>query len=711
MGLSSSGQGFQVDVGAPVGLDAVDRVVQHGQVPQPEEVHLQQAERLARGVVELGDDRAVGLAFPDGDVVDDRLAAHDHAGRVHAGLADQPLEPAGGVDDLPHLGLGLVQGPDLAGLAVPGMGLVEDPGQRDVLAHHGGRERLGDPVAERVREAEHPGRVLDGGLGLDGAVGDDLRDPVIAPLLGDVADHVTPPAFVEVDVDVGHGHALGIQEPLEDQPVLERVQVGDAQGVGHQAACGRAAARADPDPVALGPHDEVGHDQEVRAEAHLGDDAHLVLDLLPAPVVIAVRVPAVHPAPDLLPEPALLGLPVGHVEQRHQVLALERDVGPLGDEQGGVTAGLPLLVRERRPHLLRGLQVVARAVELEPPGVGHVGAGLHAEQHLVRFRVGLDRVVRVVGDHERQVQLFRDAPQAVADPLLDAQAVVHDLDEEVARAEDVPVGGGRLERLRVLAEPQPGLHLAAGAAGGGDDALGVRGDQLTVHPRLAEVALQRGQGGQPEQVVHALGGLGEQRHVRVGTGAGHVVVLLRRGAPADRLAVPAVLGRDVGLDADDRLDPGLGALGPEIVGPVEVAVVGHGHGGHALALALGEHVLQPRGPVQHRVLGVHVEVHKPILVAGVVRCGCRHELPPPLRHATKTLAGTHQPGPGESAGCLRSRACPAGEFPGGRTPRQWRTGPAESSLPRPWRRGDPPHRMTGYPVLPPQATARCPNYA
>jgi len=34
--------------------------------------------------------------------------------------------------------------------------------------------------------------------------------------------------------------------------------------------------------------------------------------------------------------------------------------------------------------------------------------------------------------------------------LLDAKPVVHDLDEEVVRAKDVPVGGGRRDSLVVL---------------------------------------------------------------------------------------------------------------------------------------------------------------------------------------------------------------------------------------------------------------------
>ena len=246
-GLVVQRQRLQHDVLAAVVLDAGDGVVQHGQVAQAQEVHLEQAERLARRVVELGDDRAVGLALPHRNVVDDRLAAHDHAGRVHAGLADQPLQAARGVEHLPDLGLGLVECADLARLAVPGVRRVEHPGQRDVLAHHRGREGLGDPVAERVREAEHPGGVLHRRLGLDRAVGDDLRDPVVPVLLGDVADHVAAPALVEVDVDVGHRDALGVEEPLEHQPVRDRIQVGDAERVGHHGPGGRAAAGTDPD--------------------------------------------------------------------------------------------------------------------------------------------------------------------------------------------------------------------------------------------------------------------------------------------------------------------------------------------------------------------------------------------------------------------------------------------------------------------------------
>lgn len=80
-------------------------------------------------------------------------------------------------------------------------------------------------------------------------------------------------------------------------------------------------------------------------------------------------------------------------------------------------------------------------------------------------------------------ELLADVQQALADPALDLDAVVHQLQEVPVLAEDLLVLGGGPQRLLLLAQPQPGLHLAGGAAGGGDqpsdhceiDSLSIRG--------------------------------------------------------------------------------------------------------------------------------------------------------------------------------------------------------------------------------------------
>ena len=152
--------------------------------------------------------------------------------------------------------------------------------QRRVAAHDERRHQLGDLVADDVRVAEHAGRVAHRGPRLDRGEGDHLRDVVVAVLLRRVPDHLAAVAGVEVHVDVGHLLATRVEHPLEQQVVLDRVDVDDAQAV-RDARTGRAPPPgADPDPARLRVVHEVPHDEEVRREPHRLDDVELVLDAL-----------------------------------------------------------------------------------------------------------------------------------------------------------------------------------------------------------------------------------------------------------------------------------------------------------------------------------------------------------------------------------------------------------------------------------------------
>jgi hypothetical protein len=59
---------------------------------------------------------------------------------------------------------------------------------------------------------------------------DDLTDAVGPPvLLLHVPDHAFASVLAEVDVDVRHRDAIGVQEALEQEVVPERIHRGDAQ--------------------------------------------------------------------------------------------------------------------------------------------------------------------------------------------------------------------------------------------------------------------------------------------------------------------------------------------------------------------------------------------------------------------------------------------------------------------------------------------------
>ncbi len=110
-------------------------------------------------------------------------------------------------------------------------------------------------------------------------------------------------------------------------------------------------------------------------------------------------------------------------------------VGPLGDPER-VVARLGH-VGEQLAHLLRGLQVVPVAVELEALGVAHQRAGLHAQQRVVGDGVVAVHVVAVVGGEQRRLEVLGDVEQLRVGAALLRDAVVLQLDEEVVAAEDV----------------------------------------------------------------------------------------------------------------------------------------------------------------------------------------------------------------------------------------------------------------------------------
>jgi len=122
--------------------------------------------------------------------------------------------------------------------------------------------------------------IFDRGLGGHGAEGDDLGDVVAAVFLRDVIDDLTAAVHAEINVDVGHRHAFGIQEALEQQLVLQRIEVGDAQSVGNERTGSRSAAGANGNFALFGIADKVPHDKEISRKLHLLDDVQFAFQSL-----------------------------------------------------------------------------------------------------------------------------------------------------------------------------------------------------------------------------------------------------------------------------------------------------------------------------------------------------------------------------------------------------------------------------------------------
>ena len=285
---------------------------------------------------------------------------------------------------------------------------------------------------------------------------------------------------------------------------------------------------------------------------------------------------------------------------------LDLHLGPLGHPQR-VVARLGVIA-EQRAHLVGRLQVVLVPLELEAPRVGQDRPGLHAEQGVVGLVILAVGVVRVVGRQQRGLQPGGDLEQLRVGLALRRQPVVLQLDEQVVAAEDLLQAGGLLEGAALVALQQRLQDMAAEASRGGDQPVVVLGQQVPVEAWLVVVALQEGPARELDQVAVAGVALGQQREVvvellaalRVATG---VVDAAAAGGP-----LAAVVVGHVRLGADDRLDALAPALLVELQRPVHVAVVGDPERRLAVGRRLGHQLVQAGRPVEHRELGVDVEV-------------------------------------------------------------------------------------------------------
>ena len=184
------------------------------------------------------------------------------------------------------------------------------------------------------------------------------------------------------------------------------------------------------------------------------------------------------------------------------------------------------------------------------------------------------------------------------------EAVVLHFEEEVVLAEHVRVFVGEAAGVVVLVGQEGFVDVAAQAGRQRDQAFGVAREQVLIDARLVVEAVEVAGGDQVDQVAVAFLVFAEQDQVvvAVGVGAGLVALL-----------------RDVNFAADDRMDAFRLGRVVELDGAEEVAVIGHGDGGHLLALRDLHQLLDFAGAVEQRVVGMAVEMDERAFAWYIVR--------------------------------------------------------------------------------------------
>ncbi len=271
----------------------------------------------------------------------------------------------------------------------------------------------------------------------------------------------------------------------------------------------------------------------------------------------------------------------------------EFELAALGDVVGAVERVLDFA--EQRHHLFARLDVEGFLFEAHAVQIRHRLAGLNAQQDFVGAGVGLAQVVGIVGGDQRDAGVGRQAMHQRHDFGVGLQAVILQFEEEILGAEQVCVFVGDAARVFVAVLQESFVDVAAQACRERDQALGVAREQVLIDARLVVEAVEVAGGNQLDEVAVAFLVFAQQHQVVVAVGF---------AAHAD-----ALLG-DVDFAADHGVDAVFLGLVIELDGAEEVAVIGHGDGGHFL---LGHHLHKLRdlaGSVEQRVVGVAVKMNE-----------------------------------------------------------------------------------------------------
>ena len=422
-------------------------VVQHRQGTQAQKVHLQQAQLLNGGHVELGHRHAV--VGGKGHILIGRLPGDHHACRVGRGMAGHSLDLDGGVDQLLHLGIGVVAGFQLRRN-------LHGPVQGHFQLH---RHQFGDSIHLLIGDVQHTAHVPNGRTGRHGSEGNDLGHMVMAVLPVHIVNDLLPPFVAEVHVKVGHTHALRIQKAFEQQVVPNGVDVGNAYAVGAQAARATAAAGAYRNSLAFCVIDKVEHNEVIVGVPHALDDPNFIFQAL-GQLRVGMFAVAAH---QTFPAELLKVLLIFHSVRRFKVrqlghAKLKIEVTLLGNFVGVLTRFRA--DGEQIVHLIGAFEVELVRLKFHPILVVHGFARLNADQDALHLAVFLAQVVGIVGGHQRNARLFGKAEQLGQHRLLLLNAVVLNLQVVISLSKQVVVPQRNFLGAVVITGQQRLRHLA-----------------------------------------------------------------------------------------------------------------------------------------------------------------------------------------------------------------------------------------------------------
>ena len=186
------------------------RVLDHGQTFEPEEIHLEQAKIVQRTHRILADHVVAFDVAAERDVIGQIAIGDDDTGRVHPGIAREALERLRVFEQLFRLWFGRDRAFQFR---IFFRGRIECNIQ--LVWNH-----PRDPIGRRVGKSHYAANVTHHALRFQLSERDNLRDATLAILLANILQNFAAARFAKIDIDIGRRNTVRIEKALKDQSEL-----------------------------------------------------------------------------------------------------------------------------------------------------------------------------------------------------------------------------------------------------------------------------------------------------------------------------------------------------------------------------------------------------------------------------------------------------------------------------------------------------------
>ena len=411
-------------------------------------------------------------------------------------------------------------------------------------------DHFGDTVHIGIGQIHYPSHVPDYPLGRHGTEGHDLNHLLGTVLLSHIINDLLPSFKAEVNVDIGHGYTLGIQETFKQQVIFNRIDIGDFQAIGYDASCRRSSSRPHHDIITLGIINKIPYNEEIIHVTHAPDNIQFIIQpLLQRAVILritflqTVAAELIQITPGIIPRRHLKMGQLRHAELDVHVTAVGDILGVFHSFPG---------IREQPFHFFLALYIILAALIPHPVLIRQLFSRLDTQQDIMGFFILPVSVMYVVSGYQRDIQLLAHGKEGriyrtlVWDPMILQLQIIVPFSEAVLVLQRRLLGFVNQTFLDITG------HLACQAGRKGNDAFMVTVQHLHIHPGLVIIAFGEALAHDFHQVC-ITGIVFRQQHQMI------IPVI-----PARQLFIKAGVGGHINLAAYNRLNPRF--LG----GPVEI---------------------------------------------------------------------------------------------------------------------------------------------